>query len=144
MAARDHDHTAGVKLEDDLGCSPSPWGVSDIYQGPYVVCAAHYAIAQMVKMTGEFGEERLANAHLMAAAPELLALAHSLVHWLKTDAADSYVGHDDMRVYRLDGGVLGNLLNDARAAIAKALGPQTAGESSRADPGPDNLAEKAG
>lgn len=58
--------------------SPGPWTVSDIHQGPYVVCANNYAIAQMVKMTGEFDAERLANARVMAAAWELLDAAKYL------------------------------------------------------------------
>lgn len=56
---------------DKVEWSPAPWTVSDIEQGPYVVCAEHYAIAQMVRMPGGFDTERLATAHLMAAAPDL-------------------------------------------------------------------------
>ena len=58
--------------------SSGPWAVEDIVDGPYVVCANNYAIAQMVKMPGEFGEERSANARVMAAAWELLDAAKYL------------------------------------------------------------------
>lgn len=63
-----------------------------------------------------------ANAYLLSAAPQLLALAENLQRWLGKDVEPSHVGAEDMRVYHLDGGVLSNLLNDARAAIAKATG----------------------
>lgn len=58
--------------------SPGPWTVSDVYQGPYVVCANNYAIAQMVKAPAEFDAERLANARVMAAAWDLLDAAKYL------------------------------------------------------------------
>lgn len=63
-----------------------------------------------------------ADAHLIAAAPELLAVAESLQKWLMKDAEPSHISSDDMRVYHLDGGILNNLLNEARAALAKARG----------------------
>lgn len=59
---------------------------------------------------------------LICAAPDLLALARSIQRWLMTDAEPSHIGAEDMRVYHLDGGVLGNLLDECRTAIAKAEG----------------------
>jgi hypothetical protein len=85
--------------------SPGPWIVADIIGGPYVVCANNYAIAQIVKMPGEFAEERSANARVMAAAWELLDAAKYLS---EIEAAALKRGYD-----ALD------------AAIAKAEGRET-------------------
>lgn len=55
-----------------------------------------------------------------------LALAKNLERWLMRDVEPSHISSDDMRVYHLDGGILSNLLNEARAVIA--LTSQASGE----------------
>lgn len=95
--------------------SPGPWTVADIVDGPYVVSANNYAIAQMVKMPSEFAEERSANARVMAAAWELLDAAKYL----------SQIG-DAIWIQGLSDGEMAALRRgyDALdAAIAKADGP---------------------
>lgn len=97
----------------DRGIVPpdGPERYADIYVDSGDTIIAHF---------NDLVPEGLANARLIAAAPELLALAQSLQRWLMKDAGPSHISDDDMRVYHLDGGVLANLLDEARAAIAKA------------------------
>lgn len=123
--------------------TPGPWEYvkSTEHHGPYVTTAADctygdiadcYAMSNPSLLSVRNGgrsrpihhqyDRADANARLIAAAPDLLALVQHFKDWLMKDANPYHVNLDDMRVYHLDGGVLYNLLNEARAAISKATG----------------------
>lgn len=78
-----------------------------------------------VDSDSDFGNHAAANARLIAAAPELLALVERLA--LLTDEGDDHIKGaayiDKAGVIRAKGSLL-ETIEQARAAIAKALGEQ--------------------
>lgn len=66
--------------------------------------------------------EAQANAALIRAAPDLYEALQYITRWLMTDvdALPPHVTRDDVRVYHLDGAVLHNCLERARAALLRA------------------------
>jgi hypothetical protein len=88
--------------------TPGPWR-SDLDKGEwYVVDAEHTIVAEL---PGAYGEAQRANAHLIAAAPEL----YEALRRISLAEAD---GLDCAR----DSMVLERAINIARATIAKAKG----------------------
>lgn len=67
-----------------------------------------------------------ANGRLIAAAPDLYEALKYITRWLMTDvdALPPHVTRDDVRVYHLDGAVLSNCLERARAALSKTQGEE--------------------
>lgn len=94
------------------GHTPGPWVVSGLYgapEGNFLIWtkAEDHAVAHIFPIThgGKDAEsERLANARLIAAAPELLAALENARNWV---AGDSKAG---------------NFLREIDAALAKARG----------------------
>lgn len=83
--------------------TPGPWHI----RSTGAVGTDRMMVASIYPMEDEFPEENLANACLIAAAPELLSLL--------IDAVESF-GPD------VEGGESDEWLKFARAAIAKAMG----------------------
>lgn len=96
--------------------TPGPWRVSKLGGEPMVYGPQG---AQIVNMRDAlvFADENEANARLIAAAPELLAVLQSFVNaWAEQIDKDKEVNGSDAVDF------IAGYLDDARAAIAKAKG----------------------
>jgi hypothetical protein len=101
--------------EKMMGHTPGPWrndeyGIRD--RGGYI-CGLHWPMryqAQDDRFVTE-QEERLADARLIAAAPDLLAALRKILHQFELNLPKHGVVHDERQA-----------LIDAHAAIAKATG----------------------
>jgi len=94
--------------------SIAPWKTAHSYSHEYIRSikdAQGELIAQVCAFNDEVSET-VANARLMAAAPDLLAALHGLIEYFIDPSWDDYSDTETMQA--------------ARAAIAKATGDQTA------------------
>jgi hypothetical protein len=110
-----------VKPDEGEAWTPGPWRVFSMRS--IRSTNPQHKGCEVAHTTYGWGDgRRMANARLIAAAPELYAVLEQFQKWLTKDAAPSYVGKEDMRVYQLEGGILSNLLNASREVLAKARG----------------------
>lgn len=97
--------------------TPGPWGVVD--ENPTIyVCGQNEDLVIADCREANDRDELLANARLIAAAPEMLAALNEISEIGKTLNTDGACLHDIPRVVR-------RVVDNVRSAIAKAEGTQS-------------------
>ncbi len=96
--------------------TPGPWHTGNIVGERYVFAADGYAVADATVYHRNHDDQHIANARLIAAAPELLEALETMVAYSDKLIAD---GHYDYREPRVQ-----ELYDMCAAVIAKATGAQ--------------------
>ena len=94
--------------------TPGPWAVADV--GEVVVCATGRTLCDVYSSPTTGDEQADADAHLIAAAPDLLAALEAALACL------NFFGSDQIEPFRVR----------CRAAIAKAKGQSSSTDTARA------------